>query len=154
MPEGAPKYTPEQIAELEKSRIISDAELLKGGAEYMVDENGEKRGLSITEEKQDSLQILHKQDNHYKREEISGKKISQLKLHFGSKIKLKLTQGDERSLYLKKLISSGKISPEEFEKGVFFDKEHALDIDVMVGGIYGKVISVRLGDIEDIERAE
>lgn len=47
MSEGTPKYTPEQIAELEKSRTISDAELLKGGAEYVVDEKGEKR-LEIT----------------------------------------------------------------------------------------------------------
>ena len=47
MPEGKPKYTPEQIAELEKSRTISDAELLKGGAEYVVDEKEEKR-LGIT----------------------------------------------------------------------------------------------------------
>lgn len=47
MSEGTPKYTPEQIAELEKSRTISDAELLKGGAEYVVDEKEEKR-LEIT----------------------------------------------------------------------------------------------------------
>lgn len=36
------QYTPEEIAELEKSRTISDAELLKDGAEYKVDEKGEK----------------------------------------------------------------------------------------------------------------
>lgn len=42
------QYTPEEIAQLEKSRTISDAELLKGGAEYLVDEKGEKTGLDIT----------------------------------------------------------------------------------------------------------
>jgi len=35
--------TPEEQAELEKSRTISDAELLEKGAEYVVDENGNKR---------------------------------------------------------------------------------------------------------------
>lgn len=35
------QYTPEEIAQLEKSRTISDAELLKGGAEYEVNERGE-----------------------------------------------------------------------------------------------------------------
>lgn len=45
MPTEEPKLTDEErarIAELEKSRALSDAELLKGGAEYVVDEKGEK----------------------------------------------------------------------------------------------------------------
>jgi hypothetical protein len=50
MPTEEPKLTDEErarIAELEKSRALSDAELLKGGAEYVVDENGRKE-LNIT----------------------------------------------------------------------------------------------------------
>jgi hypothetical protein len=43
------KLTPEEQAKLEKSRALSDAELLKGGAEYVVDENGEKR-LEVTKD--------------------------------------------------------------------------------------------------------
>lgn len=43
MSEKAQKYSPEQIAELEKSRTISDAELLKGGAKYVVDKEMRKR---------------------------------------------------------------------------------------------------------------
>ena len=39
------QYTPEEIAGLEKSRTISDAELLKGGAQYSVNEKGEKENL-------------------------------------------------------------------------------------------------------------
>lgn len=50
MPTEEPKLTDEErarIAELEKSRTLSDAELLKGGAEYVVNENGEKE-LDLT----------------------------------------------------------------------------------------------------------
>lgn len=34
--------SPEEIAKIEKERTISDAELLKGGAEYEINESGEK----------------------------------------------------------------------------------------------------------------
>ncbi|MBI5817319.1 MAG: hypothetical protein HZB09_02740 [Candidatus Yonathbacteria bacterium] len=42
-PEKPKQYTPEEIAEMEKSRTISDAELLKGGAKHMVGGDGNKR---------------------------------------------------------------------------------------------------------------
>lgn len=32
------KYTPQQIADIEKNRVLNDAELLKGGAEYCIEE--------------------------------------------------------------------------------------------------------------------
>ncbi len=38
-----------RIAQIENARALSDAVLIKGGAEYVVDENGEKR-LEVTEE--------------------------------------------------------------------------------------------------------
>ncbi len=47
--ETGPKYTPQKQAEIEKSRTLSDAELLKEGAEYNVNERGEKR-LELTKE--------------------------------------------------------------------------------------------------------
>ena len=50
------QYTPEEIAQLEKSRTISDAELLKGGAEYVVDEKGEKENLLVSEEQKNFLE--------------------------------------------------------------------------------------------------
>jgi hemin uptake protein HemP len=34
--------TPEEMTEIEKQRILSDAELLKGGAEIKIDEKGKK----------------------------------------------------------------------------------------------------------------
>lgn len=43
------QYTPEEIAEIEKSRTVSDAELLKEGAEYEINEKGEKENFSLTE---------------------------------------------------------------------------------------------------------
>lgn len=51
--EGPKKYSEEErakIAELEKSRTISDAGLLEGGAEYVVGDSGEKDNLLPTEE--------------------------------------------------------------------------------------------------------
>ena len=32
--------TPEEMAKIQEERILSDAELIKGGAEYVVDEKG------------------------------------------------------------------------------------------------------------------
>ncbi len=56
-PEKPKQYTPEEIAEMEKSRTISDAELLKGGAEYIVSEEGEKV-LHATEEQINQVESL------------------------------------------------------------------------------------------------
>lgn len=42
-PEQPKEYTPEEIAKFEKSRTISDADLLRRGAEYKIDDSGEKR---------------------------------------------------------------------------------------------------------------
>lgn len=77
------QYTPEEIAQLEKSRTISDAELLKGGAEYAVNEKGEKRlevskkqlsRLEFSKEAQDlSLNRLYKMIDE--KEIISGDRI-------------------------------------------------------------------------------
>lgn len=51
-----PKHKfPWEQAELEKSRTISDAELLKGGAEYSVNEKGEKENLLVTEKQKEFL---------------------------------------------------------------------------------------------------
>ncbi len=47
-----------EIADLEKSRTISDAKLLKGGAEYVINENGEKENLLITHSQIESVEAL------------------------------------------------------------------------------------------------
>ena len=44
--------SPEEQAEIEKSRAISDAELLKGGAHYKVDEQGGKTFVPTVEQLQ------------------------------------------------------------------------------------------------------
>lgn len=53
--EQSKQYTPEEIAGLEKSRTISDAELLKGGAEYVVDEKGIIENLLATETQKEKV---------------------------------------------------------------------------------------------------
>lgn len=42
--------TPKEQAELEKSRTLSDAELIKGGAEYKIDEETREKRLEVTKE--------------------------------------------------------------------------------------------------------
>ncbi len=49
-PEEGKAYTPEQKAALENDRTVSDAELIKGGAHWKLNEiTGEKINLEITE---------------------------------------------------------------------------------------------------------
>lgn len=48
------KVSNEEIAEIEKSRTLSDAELLKDGAEYKINDEGEKR-LEISNEQLESI---------------------------------------------------------------------------------------------------
>jgi hypothetical protein len=45
------KYTPQEVANLEKSRAISDAQLLKDGAEYVINDKGEKELKATISEK-------------------------------------------------------------------------------------------------------
>lgn len=63
------QYTPEEIAEFEKSRTISDAELLKGGAEYAVNEDGEKRLVSTKKQTKEFEQEFKEEE---RREEIGN----------------------------------------------------------------------------------
>lgn len=51
--EGPNKKTPEKIAGGERSRTISDGDLLKGGAEYVVSDDGGKRLVLTNEQKRD-----------------------------------------------------------------------------------------------------
>lgn len=56
MSQELPKqYTSEEIAKFEKSRETSDAELLKGGAEYVVGDSGAEAILLATEEQKESI---------------------------------------------------------------------------------------------------
>ena len=55
--------TLEEMARIAKERTLSDAELLKGGAEYVVNENGETANLLVTEE-----QKKHNQNKYTERE--------------------------------------------------------------------------------------
>ena len=59
--ENPKQYTPEEIAQLEKSRTISDSRLLKEGAEYSLNEKGEKV-LIPSQEQKDSIHSRHSYD--------------------------------------------------------------------------------------------
>lgn len=88
MSESAPKYTPEQIARLEKSRTISDAELLKGGAEYMVDEEGNKV-LKVADKDIDSINSKHESEIEVERQRLLYEYVQQEGIKHGDKVKIK-----------------------------------------------------------------
>ena len=61
MDEGKPKqHTPEEIARIEKSRTLSDAELLKGGAEYAIDDLGNKTVIDISEDQIEKIKLMYR----------------------------------------------------------------------------------------------
>ncbi|OHA79291.1 MAG: hypothetical protein A2747_02510 [Candidatus Yonathbacteria bacterium RIFCSPHIGHO2_01_FULL_44_41] len=73
-PKFEPKqYTLEEIAEMEKSRTISDANLLIKGAEYFFDKKGEKKldATNMQEEYLEYEKILNESKNLSKEENIS-----------------------------------------------------------------------------------
>jgi len=73
--------TPEEIADMEKSRTISDAELLKDGAEYKIDEETGEKHLQPTKEQvgviHNDLEIESAQD---KETAYEGRKVSMVEI--------------------------------------------------------------------------
>jgi len=100
-PESPKKYTPEEIADLEKSQTIFEAELLKGGAEYEIDEKGHKH-LVATEEQKNKLHsemerdIKNRQEtiDENERQEKLWEKIFNLNLERGAIIRVKKRKED------------------------------------------------------------
>jgi hypothetical protein len=69
---GEPKMpTPEEIAKIEKNRTISDAELLKEGAEWEIDDSGEKKALNITKKQEkkicEEMSRTNRDQKHYEK---------------------------------------------------------------------------------------
>jgi len=58
----APKYSQDKITELEGTRIVSDAELIKNGAQINLDENNERTNLIITEDIKEVILKKHARD--------------------------------------------------------------------------------------------
>lgn len=120
------QYTPEEIAQLEKSRTISDAELLKGGAEYSVNEKGEKENLLIHEEQNARIIAEYESDPKIQEKELFktlektfGKSISSLserdvQLREASIETIKsIATNSEKKLYATLLIGNDKWSGKE-----------------------------------------
>jgi hypothetical protein len=55
MEKGPQMPTPAEMAEFEKKRILSDAELIKGGADIEVDEKGNRTNLLATEAQKEKI---------------------------------------------------------------------------------------------------
>lgn len=62
-------FSPEKVAHTQKERTLSDAELLKGGAEYKLDEKGENIMLEATEEQKDKAKEEMESDLKKREEE-------------------------------------------------------------------------------------
>ena len=99
MPSREQKYIPEQIADLEKSRTISDAELLKKGNEYQIDSEGNKT-LVVPAEL--SLEIAGKVNKG--RKPMSPEKLAALKERSRERFK-KMWQDPEWAKAHKKMSS-------------------------------------------------
>ena len=63
-PEKPKQYTPEEIAEMEKNRTISDANLLRNEAKYVVNEGGEKV-LQVEKESADMIRKDFEESEKY-----------------------------------------------------------------------------------------
>jgi len=101
-PESPKKYTPEEIADLEKSRTISDAELLKGGAKYEIDEQEDRHLRATAEqknrahsmmdfelmEKQESLDKKLKKQERQKKSKIILEQMEALNLKGGELLRI------------------------------------------------------------------
>jgi len=126
--ENPKKPTPEEIAEIEKSRTLSDAELLKGGAKYDVDEETGDTRIKTTEEQIEEIKQDHNreemriefaklpnmtEDEHIKKQIDERNKISELiRLHLlrvpdmynilpeRAKIAIKRAPGEEDTMML------------------------------------------------------
>lgn len=57
--------SPEERAKIEKERTLTEAELLAGGAEYVVGPEGEIPRLQLTDEQIEHLKELHKQEGKW-----------------------------------------------------------------------------------------
>lgn len=68
------KLSPEEIADIEKARTISDASLLEDSAKWTIDENGEKTNLEITAEQHATINV--------------EKMLDQQKIKMGDRIKI------------------------------------------------------------------
>ncbi len=131
------QYTPEEIARLEKSRTISDAELLKGGAEYIIDENKE-RVLLVGKSQNEDLIKEHRIEQEEKTTEELCQKIEDF---FKSN---RVKEGDSISMILK--------DGHRYFYGDFGGLSSSKGLVVFKTEEYMKQLSFGLGSIPDTTR--
>ena len=150
--EGPKQKTPEEIAEIEKSRTISDAELLKGGAEYAVDEREEKKNLLITEDQRYNIIKEHENDPEVRVRELFktlektfGQDIKSLderdsKLREASADMIKLiVKNSEKKLYATVLFGRNKYSEREVADFRLWNQKPQMHIYKRGSGLAGRI---------------
>jgi hypothetical protein len=96
MEKGPQMPTPAEMAEFEKKRILSDAELIKGGADIEVDEKGNRINLLATEAQKEKIE----KDGLMTEKEEAEKRIAEIIR------KERIKPGDKITIEVKKNIFS------------------------------------------------
>ena len=89
----------EKIKEATKERILSDAEFIKGGAEPVVDDEGNAR-LEITDRQIDGIKRDRDIEIEKERRRLLYEHVQQQGFMVGDKIKVKFRTGGERIFYI------------------------------------------------------
>lgn len=116
--EQAPTPSPEEQAYIEEDRTLSDAELIKEGAKYKINEKGEKR-LELTAEQIDKIKDTNKLtpenvDEKYRK----GEKI---------RVNVKRTSGKMEEDWIVTRIKDGEATVIKYEKNKMLRKIVSLE---------------------------
>lgn len=142
-PEQQAAPSPEERVEIEKQRTLSDAELLKGGAEYKMDEDGHLR-----------LEVTPEQIEAVKREMDTGQEGAKEKRHEMTKEEIKQILieriSDERNAKYDELTN---LVPKSIREGTGFQGREP-KFSIQAPGWYRdfvrQTVPERLGDFERI----
>ena len=100
----------EEIAKMEKSRAISDAELLKGGAEYAINEVGEKSGVNLTVAQRSHIEGVESKSVEYQaRLKAMKESLENLRITTSDKIVIEFNNGNKREFTFFGLDTNGSV---------------------------------------------
>lgn len=161
-PEKPNQPTPDEIAEIEKSRTISDAELLKGGAEYVVNEKGEKENMLMAQEQE----FDHEFEAERNRRRLIHENIQRQGLKSRDKVKVKLVLPEGTYNHYGRFISAKET--EDKELYLVGDPTHydCLQVTTILPSEWppaegiardqwkGRYFDIDFSNIKDVEKAE
>ena len=100
------KVSPEEMAKIKKERTLSDAELIKGGAEYVGDENGIRLNVTESQIKEASNEMQAENEKIY-REKVMHERINNIKQG-------NFTEIEQQMEYVRENVDYQSMSKDEF----------------------------------------